>query len=856
MTETEPRGLTAAEVAERVRRGQVNRTPRSDLREYAQIVSRNLFTWFNAMVVPAAVALVSLGDYQAGIAVSGMAVVNSAIGLAQEIRAKRHLDKLAILVEARARVVRDGTPREIPAGEVVLGDCILLAAGDTVVADGPVLEARFLEVDEALLTGESDPVRRQPGDTLLSGSICVAGEGAYRADKVGGEAFAQNTSAQARRYSYTASPLTRAIDRIIQILSLVAIGLCLLYLTVYWLGGYEAVGRAEFAGRVVEVQGRAPRGVVTPQRAERRVFVRMVAATITSMVPQGLVLTATLAFTIGAVYMSMRGAVVQRLSAVEAMASVDVVCTDKTGTLTTNRLKLAQVRELAADLGEEEVRRRLRLFASASVDQKNKNIQALRAALGETAVELLDQLPFKSQNRYSAVRVRDGQAERVLVLGACEALRPHLKQPDAGSWEKQWKELLPTGLRLLMFAEAEGRGPFQDTLDGFTLEPLALAALSDELRPEAGAVLEQLAAQGIAFKVISGDNPETVRATVAHLKLPLAREPVVIGDQLASAPDADELIARRSVFGRVAPQQKVKIVQALEGRGCFVAMIGDGVNDVLPIKTANLGIAMGEGSQASKTVAGLVLENNNFALLPETLEEGRTIVRNLRRSAKLFLTKNVYSLLLILPGALGLLGLPFPYLPQQVTLLNWLVIGMPALVIALSRERSRAPTRSDFLREVGWFAVRTGVVFALAGLVILLLAVQVWGDDIRTQRTLLLSTLVLLGITALFRALRDGESVALVGDRKFRWVAAAAVPLYLLALYWPLSQDFFRLAPLDGVGWLKVLAVAVPAYGLSLLSDRLPGFREATRKPCGVETSLLQAAPEGDDRPGPGVPGG
>ncbi len=743
MSDTKLQGLTAAEVAERIERGQVNRTSQEHWVEYAQIVARNLFNWFNAMVVPAAIALVVLGAYQESIAVSGMAIVNSAIGLFQEIRAKRHLDKLAILVESRARVLRDGQLHEIPASEIVLDDCILLSTGDAVLADGPVLEARFLEVDEALLTGESDPVRRQPGDQLLSGSICVAGEGAYRAAKVGSEAFAQSTSAQARRYSYTASPLTKVIDRLIQILSLTAVGLCLLFVGV-WLA----------------------HGAPTDRESERE-LVRSIAATITSMVPQGLVLMATISFTIGAVYMSRRGAVVQRLHAVEAMAAVDVVCTDKTGTLTTNRLKLDQIRSLAANVGEEEVRRRLRLFASASVDQKNKNVQAFRAELGEVQVELLDQLPFKSQNRYSAVRVRDGQEERTLVLGACEALRGHLSDPAAGGWEAVWKELLATGLRILMFAESPRKAPFADTLDAFPLEPLALVALSDELRPEAGSVLEALAAQGIAFKVISGDNPETVRATVAHLKLPLARDPVITGDQLAAAPNKAELIDQRSVFGRVSPQQKVEIVQALKDRGRFVAMIGDGVNDVLPIKNSHLGIAMGEGSQASKTVAGLVLENNNFALLPETLEEGRTILRNVRRSAKLFLTKNVYSLLLILPGAVGLFGLPFPYMPQQVTLLNWLVIGMPALVIALSRERSRAPTRSDFLREVGWFALRTGFVFALAGLTILLLSVQVWRDPVRTQRTLLLSLLVLLGITALLRALKDGESEPLVGDAKF-----------------------------------------------------------------------------------------
>src|SRR5438128_1592859 len=250
-------------------------------------------------------------------------------------------------------------------------------------------------------------------------------------------------------------------------------------------------------------------------------------------------------------------------------------------------------------------------------------------------------------------------------------------------------------------------------------------------------------------------------------------------------------------------------------------MIGDGVNDVLPIKRADLGIAMGEGSQAAKTVAALVLENNNFALLPETLEEGRTIVRNLRRAAKLFLVKNVYSLILILAYASGFLGVPFPYEPQQVTLLNWLVIGLPALAIALSKERSAAATKPRFLREVGWFAVRTGVVFALAGIGLLATAVHVSEYDLKTQRTLLLSLLILLGITTLWRALGDGEDQALHGDRRFRWLGAAAVPTYLTAMYWGVSAEFFQLSALDPAQWSLVIGVAVPAYGVTLLSDRL-----------------------------------
>ncbi|MCI0640201.1 MAG: cation-translocating P-type ATPase [Gemmataceae bacterium] len=816
------RGLSAAEVAERVRQGQVNRLPGSKLRDYGRIVARNLFTWFNAMVTPAAIALFYLGDAQAGVAVSAMALINTSISLAQEIRAKYHLDKLAILVETKARVLRDGQIQEIPAGDVVLGDCIETAAGETIVADGPVLESNSLEVDEALLTGESDPVRRNVNDMLLSGSFCVAGEGIYRADKVGREAFANKTSVIARKFHAMASPLTQVINRLVQILSYTAVGLIAMYALAYILDG-------------------APK-----DNEEKLGLAYLVAATITSMVPQGMVLTATISFSLGALYMSRRGAVVQRLNAVETMAAIDVICTDKTGTLTTNHLKLESVEAL--DEPAAQARDLLRVFASASLDRRNKNLQAIKTALGETPiklpsplgrgvggegapVEVLDQIPFKSQNRYSAVRVRLNGTERVLVLGAAEGLRgrvakwqnQHKKKKIIEELDRRLPELQRQGLRVLLMAEMEKKQPLADksVLPEDPLRPLALVCLSDELRPEAGQVLEALAAQGIDFKVVSGDNPETVQGTVSHLNLPLARDPVVTGQELASAPNRAELIRTRSVFGRVAPEQKVEIVETLQKAGCHVAMIGDGVNDVLPIKRADLGIAMGEGSQASKTVSGLVLENNNFALLPETLEEGRTIVRNLRRSAKLFLVKNVYSLILILAYLVGWFGVPFPYfVPQQVTLLNWLVIGIPAFVIAISRERSRAATKPRFLREVGSFALRTGIVFGIVGFAMLLAAGAMSSDD-KYRCTMLLSTLILLGITALFRALTDGEPQSNISDRRYRILGLLAIPVYLLAMYWPLARDFFKLHPLGMVDWGMVLMFAGLGYGLSRWSDIL-----------------------------------
>ncbi len=701
-------GLTHAEVAERIAQGRVNRVRRSDRAEYADIVRRNVLTLFNALVVPAAVALFALRDYWAGLAVSGMVTTNTVLGLIQEIRAKWHLDRLTLLAEARVRVLREGNVHEIPSGDVVEGDRVLLAAGDAVVADGEVLEARFLEVDEALLTGESDPVARKPGDQVLSGSFCVTGEGAYRADRVGAAAFAQRTATEARLYRYTASPLQHSINRLIEVLTALAVLMSLCYLGLYLHGNIT----------------------------DDRQLVRMVAATITSMVPQGLVLMATLAFILGAVRMTARGAIVNRLNAVEAMASIDTLCMDKTGTLTTNNLRLARLRLVTAEHSEEQVKQLLRLFASCSMDRASKTLTALRAALGETEGELLDQLPFKSQNRFSAVRVRAGEAVHVLALGACEALKPFVSAGDQ-EWESAWKELLPTGLRLLLFAEARGgRDQFEGSLEGFTLQPLALIALSDELRPHAADVLRNLAAQGITFKILSGDNPDTVRATVAPLGqgaeqpalAALAEGSVISGAELEAAPEPDELIRTHTVFGRVSPWQKVQIVRTLRRQDRHVAMVGDGVNDVLPIKDAHLGIAMGDGSRASKIVAGIVLETNDFGLLPETLDEGRTIIRNLRRAGKLFIVKNVYAFLLVI-GALAVFRLPFPFVPQQVTLLNWLTIGLPALLIMLGRERSAAASRSDFLREVGSFVLRTGIVTSMAGLAAMLISARLLGDD-------------------------------------------------------------------------------------------------------------------------------
>ena len=385
MNPTDPsRGLRAAEVAELVARGLVNRPPRSGRSEYRLIVARNVFTPFNAIVVPVAIALFLLGDLRGAWAVSGMAVVNACIGLVQEIRAKRHLDRLDLLSETKTRVVRDGAEHLISAVDVVRGDILKLAAGEPVVADGVVLTAEFLEVDEALLTGESDPVPRRPGERILSGSFAVAGEGAYRADGVGVEAFAHQTSAAARQYRHAPGPVQQTLNKLIRLMTVATLGLCGAYVILYFV-----------------------RDLPTTD------LVQMVAATVTSLVPQGLVLMTTLALTLGAMRLASRGAVVQRLAAVEAMASVNVLCTDKTGTITTSNLTLDRVEVIAGN--ETEIRAKLRLFAWATRDESNRTVQALRTTFTkpDESFTLVDQLPFKSQSRVSK---RSSRAAEMLPI--------------------------------------------------------------------------------------------------------------------------------------------------------------------------------------------------------------------------------------------------------------------------------------------------------------------------------------------------------------------------------------------------------------------------------------------------------
>ncbi|WP_336050532.1 cation-translocating P-type ATPase [Streptomyces sp. CA2R101] len=674
-------GLTAAEVAERVARGEVNDVPVRSSRSAAEIVRANVFTRFNAIIGVLFVIILIVGPIQDGL-FGFVIVANTGIGIVQELRAKKTLDSLAVIGEARPTVRRDGTAVEIPTSGVVLDDVIELGPGDKVIVDGEVRESDGLEVDESLLTGEADPVLKKPGDPVMSGSFVVAGSGAFTATKVGREAYAAQLAEEASRFTLVHSELRSGISRILKYVTWMmiptAIGLVLSHLLTLGLPGDAAI--------------------------------RRMVAGIVPMIPEGLVLLTSVAFAIGVIRLGRKKCLVQELPAIEGLARVDVVCLDKTGTLTEGGMDVHGLRSLDGDQAHlEQVLGAL----GASDPRPNASLQAIIEAYpADDAWRCTRALPFSSARKYSGAALNgpDGESSTWL-LGAPDVLLPpgdrHLTETDG---------LNAQGLRVLLLARAARELDDPEVTRG--VRPAALVVLEQRLRPDAPDTLRYFAGQDVAAKVISGDNAVSVGAVAGKLGLPGAGRAVdareLPGDREAMA----AAVEKSAVFGRVTPQQKRELVAALQVRGHTVAMTGDGVNDVLALKDADIGVAMGSGSEATRAVAQIVLLDNSFATLPSVVAEGRRVIGNITRVATLFLTKTVYSVLLAI--LVACCQIPYPYLPRHLTLLSTLTIGIPAFFLALAPNKERA--QPHFVRRVMRYAVPSGLITGLAAFTTYLLA--------------------------------------------------------------------------------------------------------------------------------------
>ncbi len=681
--QTRPNGLTADEVARRVAAGRTNATSVRTSRTVAEIVRANVLTVFNGLLAALAVLVLATGLWQNAL-FGVVVVVNAAFGIAQEIRAKRTLDRLAVLNAPRARVVRGGAEHDVPVAEVVLDDLLVLRAGDQVPVDGVVRSSTGLAVDESLLTGESEHVAKGPGDPLLSGAIVVAGSGRAQATAVGDEAYAARLATEARRFTVTYSELVAGTNRILR---WIAVGLVVVGPAVLW---------SQFRTEDNETWREAVTGTV---------------GALVGMIPEGLVLLTTLAFLMASQTLGRRQTLVQELPAVEGLARVDVVCLDKTGTLTHGDVRFDRLVGLPEGApGDGAVAAALGLLAAA--DAANATAAALARAFPPPGPGPVGVVPFSSARKWSAVRTLDAVS---WVLGAPEMVLPEPSPGEQSSARAAADRLAAEGLRVLLLARSPH--PWTGTDDApqlpAALAPAALVVLTERIRDDAGEVLRYFTEQGVTLTVISGDNPRTVGAVAAAVGVPGVHgaDDAVDARTLPEDPAAlGEALEGHRAFGRVTPHQKRAMVRALQARGHVVAMTGDGVNDALALKDADIGVAMGNGSPATRAVAQLVLLDGRFAHLPEAVAEGRRVIANIERAANFFLVKNVYSLVMAVITVVA--GVAYPLAPIQLTLISTVTIGIPAFLLALAPNRRRYVP--GFLRRVLAFSVPVGVVTGLA----------------------------------------------------------------------------------------------------------------------------------------------
>ncbi len=649
-------GLSEREVLARRQRGEGNNGASGTSRSYWNILSANLFNFFNIILFAVGLILIGFGRYNDAIITVITALSSTLIRTVQEVRAKRQLDQIALLVRPTATVLRAGGEQTIDAALLVKDDLIHLRAGDQALADGVVMGEGIAEIDESLLTGESDPVRKQQGGRVFSGSFCMVGDLFYQAEAVGSESFANQVTASARAYTKSSTPLQQQVAMIIRLLMVLTIGMALIF----------------FIG-----------GVLRDNSMQQ--FVAG-SAVLIGLMPYGLFLTISLAYTLSAVNIAHAGALVQQSQAVESLNYVDVLCMDKTGTLTTNALQLHTVQPLGRTTAAE-LKRLLGDFA-CSASTTNATTNALRQGVAGRQRQPVDEVPFASVRKWSALALddQDGEADRcgVFVLGALEMLQPHLVPDSAAALliqqTQSWSE---QGLRVLLFAYNPSTMTLHDAAGEPTLpplQPLGLISMSDELRPHARAMLSQFTQMGIQLKVISGDNPHTVAALVKQIGMVEAK--LVTGPELAAMSTADfaQSAEEATIFGRIAPQQKEQLVEALIQRGHYVAMIGDGVNDILALKKAKLGIAMQSGSNATRSVADMVLLNDSYAALAPALAEGKRVANGITNATYLMLTRS-FTYAFVIIGVL-MAGLDFPFEPAQ-TGVTLLTIGLPAFFLTL-----------------------------------------------------------------------------------------------------------------------------------------------------------------------------
>ena len=753
-------GLNEEQVNIRIKEGKVNYVPKAPARTFGQILRANLFTSFNAINVVLAVIIILAGSPKNAIFV-GVIFVNTLIGVAQELRAKDILEKLSVISMAQAKVLRNGEINEIPIDNIVLDDVLYLETGMQVLADAEVIENNGLEVDESMLTGESDAIGKREGDALLSGSFIVAGECYARVNKVGKETYSSSLAEEAKQFKITNSELQSAINKIFKVLLWIIIPLTIL-LTVTQLRVPDATWQSAAIGTVSGIIG---------------------------MIPEGLVLLTSATFIVSIIKLSKFDTLVQELCATEVLARVDVLCLDKTGTLTQGDLKLSEVRVIG-DTDKLEVDRALAALVH-NLPSKNPTQKAILDKYKEYDQNLkcIDKIPFSSKRKWGGLTFEGDLGS--WILGAPEVILGKEYVFIKNMVEEEAKK----GKRVLLLAKFHGE-ELSDSLLG-KIESIALLLIEDIIREAAPDVLDYFNKQGVEVKIISGDSPVTVSEVARRAGVQSWNKYIDARELPEDDDEFKNLVKETTVFGRVTPHQKKKIVTALQEMDHTVAMTGDGVNDVLALKASDCGIAMANGSDATKAVAQLVLMKSDFSALPKVLEEGRKQINNLERVSELFLSKTIYSILLAF--VCSVMFLPYPILPIQLSLVGSCAIGIPAFFLAMLP--STGGVKKGFLTRVITVSIPNGIILAgfTVGTFLISLAL---GVGMQQSRTLALLMFAGISMVILFRVAKPLTNFKAV-------LCLSMFGIMILAFITPIGRYIFSLTTIKLRYWAISLAVIV-----------------------------------------------
>lgn len=792
------KGLTNNDVQERISKGQQNRSTVTKTKKISQIIVENVFSVFNLVITSVILFLlyffITTGDQRLLYDTIGTTFVislNTFIAVYQEIRAKKALDKVSLLLKKEVKVIRDGKEAVIDQKDVVVDDIIVLERGDQVVVDGVVVESNKLEIDESLLTGESLPINKKNGDEVLSGSFCLSGNGFYKAEKVGDNSYANEITKTAKKFKLNLSPLQVKLNFIVKVLFSTAIFLVILEI-IRNPGGFSDLD-----------------------------FVRRISTVMLSLIPQGLVLMASVTFALGIYRISKIGAIIQKLNAIESFANVKIVCTDKTGTLTQNKLAVNRITPLTTKFAKEQIEELLGTYAKLSSD-KNATLKTLEIYQPDPGASVVEEIPFSSENKMSLLQLTINNEQLTIVFGGYDILNEKSaeRQKAEAIFEKDGLKIYRN---LLFGIETSGRSlkEIEENLSDIKLEPVCIVSITDQVRGDVMEAINLFHKNNIEIKILSGDNAYAIQAVAREIGWDIKDSELISGSEIEQLSDSDifKVIMEKKIFARLKPEHKLRIIKTLRKEKIYTAMIGDGVNDLPAIKESDMGIAMEEGSQITKEVADIVLLKNKFALLPNIFDEGNKIVNTVSSVAKLFLTKNfmvIYFTILSM-----FFAFEFPLTPRRVSLINIFSIGLPSFIIAL--RNSNVSKLTNFSKDLFSFVLISAGILVAGSYIGQYYTEKFIGftpEDIQ---------MVMLSVMIFITSVNFLSVVMHKNEKNMKLYALYALGLVALYSYLSLTQSQFIL-----IGWIKTF------YEISFLEHRYLGITAAIALISGAALFLLQ----------------